>query len=176
MKLAEALQLRTGLQKRINQLSSRLCNNATVQEGEKPAEDPAALMEEYEDCVAQLEGLIARINRTNSETRTESGTLTELLARRDCLKLRLQTLSGLRQQSDPPGHPFGDPDSKHHTSARVPEKGGCAFPPAAGGGQRHPVRQLVHRAFVKTPSILSDALSFKRTERGAFPQGKSPSS
>ena len=82
MKLAEALQLRTGLQKRINQLSSRLCNNATVQEGEKPAEDPAALMEEYEDCVAQLEGLIARINRTNSETRTESGTLTELLARR----------------------------------------------------------------------------------------------
>ncbi len=48
-------------------------------------------MEEYEDCVAQLEGLIARINRTNSETRTESGTLTELLARRDCLKLRLQT-------------------------------------------------------------------------------------
>ena len=91
MKLAEALQLRTDLQKRINQLSSRLCNNATVQEGEKPAEDPAALMEEYEDCVAQLEGLIARINRTNSETRTESGTLTELLARRDCLKLRLQT-------------------------------------------------------------------------------------
>ena len=48
MKLAEALQLRTGLQKRISQLSSRLCNNATVQEGEKPAEDPAALMEEYE--------------------------------------------------------------------------------------------------------------------------------
>ena len=90
MKLAEALQLRTDLQKRISQLSSRLCNNATVQEGEKPAEDPAALMEEYEDCVAQLEGLIARINRTNSETRTESGTLTEL-ARRDCLKLRLQT-------------------------------------------------------------------------------------
>ena len=27
----------------------------------------------------------------NSETRTESGTLNELLARRDCLKLRLQT-------------------------------------------------------------------------------------
>lgn len=88
MKLAEALQLRTDLQKRINQLSSRLCNNATVQEGEKPAEDPAALMEEYEDCVAQLEGLIARINRTNSETRTEQGTLTQLLARRDVLKLR----------------------------------------------------------------------------------------
>lgn len=88
MKLAEALQLRTGLQKRISQLSSRLCNNATVQEGEKPAEDPAALMEEYEDCVAQLEGLIARINRTNSETRTEQGTLTQLLARRDVLKLR----------------------------------------------------------------------------------------
>lgn len=91
MKLAEALQLRADLQKRMEQLASRLCLNATVQEGEKPAEDPEALLAEYEECAAQLEDLIARINRTNSETRTEKGTLTELLARRDCLKLRTQT-------------------------------------------------------------------------------------
>lgn len=91
MKLAEALQLRGDLQKRLEQLSSRLYNNATVQEGEAPAEDPAALLEEYEDCAGQLETLIARINRTNCETRTDSGTLTELLARRDCLKMRVRT-------------------------------------------------------------------------------------
>ena len=91
MKLAEALQLRGDLQKRLEQLTSRLYANATVQEGEAPAEDPAALLEEYEDCAVQLETLIARINRTNCETRMDSGTLTELLAKRDCLKMRVGT-------------------------------------------------------------------------------------
>ena len=36
MKLAEALQLRGDLQKRMMQLSDRLMQNARVQEGEKP--------------------------------------------------------------------------------------------------------------------------------------------
>lgn len=91
MKLAEALQLRGDLQKRMMQLSDRLMQNARVQEGEKPAEDPEALLAEYESCAGQLEELMARINRTNCETRTGEGTLTELLARRDCLKMRVKT-------------------------------------------------------------------------------------
>ena len=91
MKLAEALQLRADLQKRMGQLAERLHQNARVQEGEKPAEDPVELLAEYEDCAGQLEELMARINRTNCETRTEKGTLTELLAKRDCLKMRVQT-------------------------------------------------------------------------------------
>lgn len=91
MKLAEALQLRGDLQKRMMQLSDRLMQNARVQEGEKPAEDPEALLVEYESCAGQLEELMARINRTNCETRTGEGTLTELLARRDCLKMRVRT-------------------------------------------------------------------------------------
>lgn len=68
MKLAEALQLRSDLQKRMEQLASRLYDNATVQEGESPAEDPVVLLEEYEGCARQLEDLMARINRTNCET------------------------------------------------------------------------------------------------------------
>ena len=92
MKLAEALQLRGDLQKRMMQLSDRLMQNARVQEGEKPAEDPEALLAEYESCAGQLEELMARINRTNCETRTGEGTLTELLARRDCLKMRVNTM------------------------------------------------------------------------------------
>lgn len=91
MKLAEALQLRSDLQKRMEQLASRLYDNATVQEGESPAEDPVVLLEEYEGCARQLEDLMARINRTNCETRTAEGTLTELLARRDCLRMRAGT-------------------------------------------------------------------------------------
>ena len=91
MKLAEALQLRADLQKRMEQLADRLDQNARVQEGEKPAEDPVELLAEYEECAGKLEKLMARINRTNCETRTEKGSLTDLLAKRDCLKLRVRT-------------------------------------------------------------------------------------
>ena len=99
MKLAEALQLRADLQKRMEQLASRLYDNATIQEGERPAEDPAGLLAEYEDCAGQLEDLMARINRTNCETKTDRGTLTELLARRDCLKLRVRTYHSFLQSA-----------------------------------------------------------------------------
>ena len=42
MKLAMALSERADLQRRIAELSGRLENNAKVQEGERPAEDPRA--------------------------------------------------------------------------------------------------------------------------------------
>lgn len=85
MKLAEALQERADLNRRIADLRSRLAANATVQEGEKPAEDPAELMAELDRCVATLEERIAQINLANCRTAVEGRTLTELLARRDCL-------------------------------------------------------------------------------------------
>ena len=79
MKLANALSLRSELQTRIRQLESRLDNNALVQEGESPAEDPMELLRELEEDYAQLEELIARINRTNSTTEAGEGrTLSEL--------------------------------------------------------------------------------------------------
>ncbi len=62
-----------GLQTRIRQLESRLDNNALVQEGESPAEDPMELLRELEEDYAQLEELIARINRTNSTTEAGEG-------------------------------------------------------------------------------------------------------
>ena len=64
MKLAEALQERADLNRRIEQLRYRLNNNVLVQEGEKPLEDPAALLEELESSFTRLEWLIARINLT----------------------------------------------------------------------------------------------------------------
>jgi uncharacterized coiled-coil DUF342 family protein len=85
MKLAEALTLRADLQKRIQQIHSRLLNNAKVQEGEEPAEDPKELMKELEDLTVQLEDLITRINVTNVGTKVKEETLTSMLAKRDCL-------------------------------------------------------------------------------------------
>ncbi len=99
MRLAEALQLRSDLQKRIYQLQERLNQNATVQEGEKPAEDPVALLHELDGCIAQLEELMERINRTNSQTVTAEGTLTALLAKRDCLKIKVEAYREFLRQA-----------------------------------------------------------------------------
>ena len=71
MKLANALSQRSELQERIRQLEGRLLNNAKVQEGEVPAEDPQELLKELEEHYAQLERYIAAINRTNSRTLVE---------------------------------------------------------------------------------------------------------
>lgn len=68
MKLATALAERSDIQNRINTISVRLDNNAKVQEGDVPAEDPKALMEELDRLIVRLEDLVARINLTNSGT------------------------------------------------------------------------------------------------------------
>ncbi len=92
MKLAEALQERADLNRRIEQLRSRLMNNAIVQEGEYPAEEPQELLDELDRDVDRLEELTAAINLTNCRTLYEGESLTALIARRDCLKLRLGIL------------------------------------------------------------------------------------
>lgn len=99
MKLAEALQERADLNKKIEQLKSRLEANATVQEGEKPAEDPNELLSELNSSIARLELLIAKINMVNCHTSANGKTLTELLAEKDCLSLNINTLQNLRNSA-----------------------------------------------------------------------------
>ena len=53
MKLATALAERSDIQNRINTISVRLDNNAKVQEGDVPAEDPKALMEELDRLIVR---------------------------------------------------------------------------------------------------------------------------
>ena len=89
MKLAEALQERADINKKIGQLRSRLSNNVLVQEGEKTAEDPLALIKELDQCVKRLQYLIERINLTNCNTFANGKTITELLARKDVITLQL---------------------------------------------------------------------------------------
>lgn len=88
MKLAEALSLRADLQKRLAQLRERLVNNAKVQEGELPSEDPIELLTELDTSIAQLEQLIRNINRTNCQTSIDGVSLTDMIAKRDTLALK----------------------------------------------------------------------------------------
>ncbi|MBO4494122.1 MAG: DIP1984 family protein [Ruminococcus sp.] len=89
MKLAEALQERADLNISIEQLRSRLLNNVLVQENEKPAEDPQALLKELDSSVSRLEELMRRINHTNCVTISEEKSITELIAERDALKVKI---------------------------------------------------------------------------------------
>ena len=93
MKLAEALSIRKDLQKRVQQLGQRIQNNVKVQEGDEPSEQPAELLRELDDCLKRLEELIWRINATNMQTKNAEGlTLTQLMAQKDVLTMRIGTL------------------------------------------------------------------------------------
>jgi len=95
MKLAEALQERADLNRNIEQLRARLVNNAIDQENEKPAEDPKALIRELDSSVERLEELMHRINRTNCATVSDGRTITELIARKDALRVKISVYKDL---------------------------------------------------------------------------------
>ena len=89
MKLAEALQERADLNRNIEQLQSRLNNNVLVQEGEEPAEDPQKSKEMLDESIARLAYLIKCINQTNCQTIIDGKSLTELIAQKDALSLKI---------------------------------------------------------------------------------------
>ena len=80
---------RAGLNRKIEQLKDRLCSNALVQEGEKPVENPETLKRELDESVSRLTWLMARINLTNCRTMADGMTLTELIAKKDALLVKL---------------------------------------------------------------------------------------
>jgi len=85
MRLAEALQERADLNRKLEQLRERMMNNALVQEGEEPSEDPSALLKEYRAACDRLSYLMAAINLTNAAVKAEGMTLTEIIAKKDVL-------------------------------------------------------------------------------------------
>lgn len=96
MKLAEALLLRADTQKKLASLQARAQKYTVVQEGERPAEDPQAILREVEAVAAALEKLVYAINRTNIKHAIRSGeTLTEALAKRDVLVQRHRIVQGV---------------------------------------------------------------------------------
>lgn len=91
MKLAEALIERATLVTKYGELKERITRNALVQEGEVPAEDPSALLDEAKQVLIRLACLIDDINETNAATTVTWGeramSLTMALAFRDTLRM-----------------------------------------------------------------------------------------
>jgi hypothetical protein len=108
MKLAEALLLRADMQKKFASLKSRAQKHAVVQQGEKPAEDSAAILREAEQVAASLQQLVYAINRTNLHSAIKSGpSLTEALAMRDALVMRHGMLQGVIDACAKPPERYG---------------------------------------------------------------------
>lgn len=87
MKLAEALQERADLNRKIDELDRRIRQNVLVQQGEAPNEDPKAMFEELKSAINRLEKVIQQINFSNCKHRVGDRSLTEIIARKDTLKV-----------------------------------------------------------------------------------------
>lgn len=92
MKLAEALSLRADLLKSIAQLKSRLKECSKVQEGDEPSENPDEVLVLLEKKFPELEDLIYRINYTNMHIKVNNMNLTQMIAKKDVLTLRISAL------------------------------------------------------------------------------------
>ena len=99
MKLSEALSERSDIAKRIDRLYDRLVNNAKVQEGENPAEDPETLIAELNGLTERMTELVTRINLTNAATVSDGETVTALIARRDCMTKKINILRGFLDEA-----------------------------------------------------------------------------
>jgi hypothetical protein len=102
MKLAEALIERANRQRRLEELKARIVRNAKVQEGDKPAEEPLVLLEEYDRVAGELLTYIRRINATNAGAAYGEGmTLTDAIAERDVLRMRQKIYNDLASAATP---------------------------------------------------------------------------
>ncbi|MGP5133187.1 DIP1984 family protein [Psychrobacter glacincola] len=93
MKLAEALLIRSDMQKKLAQIKGRIRSNVKVQEGDTPNEDPNALMVDASQIITELSVLIERIHRTNAIAKNNDGqSMLTLLIERDTLEMRHKLL------------------------------------------------------------------------------------
>ena len=98
LKLAEALAERSDCQNRIAEVNKRLGRSARVQEGERPPEDPVALLAELDRLYVRLLELVQAINRTNARTRfDERVTIADSIAERDLAGKKRDHLTALAE-------------------------------------------------------------------------------
>lgn len=96
MKLAEALLQRSEYQKKLDSLRDRIIANLKVQEGDRPHEDPALLLQESLDLHEALGKLIMQINARNNTAQLPSGqTLADALVQREMLKKKRAMLADI---------------------------------------------------------------------------------
>lgn len=120
MKLAEALQERADINRKIQQLTSRISDNVLVQEGEQPLENPEQLKRELDGAIDRLTHLIACINDTNCKTIIEGQSLTQLLAKKDTLIEKISSYRSIIRTAGNISHRARGTEIKIKTTISVP--------------------------------------------------------
>ena len=123
MKLAEALLLRSDLQKKAASLRERIGRYASVQQGDKPHEDPeqAAQGSQRHPRLAGGLGLPRSTGRTCARKLRDGRTLTEALAHRDSLAKRHAVLQAAIDGSTKPPERYGLSEIKWVATMDVPK-------------------------------------------------------
>lgn len=122
MKLSEALAERSELTRKLNELRERIIRNAKFQEGEKPAENPSTLIEEYLNTSHESSELIVRINNTNNQLKLENGTpMIQALAERDRLKNTHSLMKALATEATPKQDRYSKKEIKFVSAVSVAE-------------------------------------------------------
>lgn len=109
MKLAEALLIRSDMQKKLAQLKGRIRSNVKVQEGDTPSEDPNTLIIDASQIITELSTLIERIHRTNAIAKTDKGqSMLTILVERDTLEMRhkllIEAIAATQSETDRYSH------------------------------------------------------------------------
>lgn len=122
MKLAEALILRSDLQKRLEQIRGRLYNNVLTQEGELPSEDPNVLLKEFISTQEELTSIIKRINNTNNNTPfNDTMMLSDALVERDALMQMRSILSNAAEQASQRQDRYSRTEIKYVSTINIQE-------------------------------------------------------
>ena len=120
MKLAEALLIRSDMQKKLAQIKGRIRSNIKVQDGDTPNEDPNALMVEASQIITELSVLIERIHRTNATAKTSEGqSMLTLLVERETLELRHKLLIEAIEATDTEVDRYSPREIKWHVMVSV---------------------------------------------------------
>lgn len=122
MKLAEALNIRADLQRKVYQLKSRLIANSQVQEGDTPAEEPEDLLKELDTSIKKLEDVIKLINKTNSNTYIEDKSISDMIVERDMLKLKMSAINELVNSASNKVDRYSNKEIKIFSTINVKEK------------------------------------------------------
>lgn len=120
MKLAEALLIRSDMQKKLAQIKGRIRNNVKVQDGDTPSEDPNQLLMDASQLITELSALIARIQRTNAVSMTDNNqSMLALLVERDTLEMRHKLLNEAIEATDTEVDRYSPREIKWHVMVSV---------------------------------------------------------
>jgi hypothetical protein len=120
MKLAEALSVRSDMNRRLQELRERIIRNAKYQEGDTPSESPTELIIEYESLTDSYMNLVIHINQTNNTiTLCDGKNMVSALAERDTFKQKHSLYRALASEATPKQDRYSKKEIKFLSSVNV---------------------------------------------------------